>query len=178
MGNLSIHIVGVCLWLQANKRIRLKRWKLRLHVRPHTDNMLILPRREQANVYNFVGYYKLFIEFARTRVSANMPDLHNWSSRSCWVSDSMRKIYLSGEEKMLRRHMKKGIAGIKYKNCTPNFHTEWLRHQSMETKLRKSPQTGEHQLVFSYHGTLANTCTSSEMQFQITELWLTLSAEA
>lgn len=71
---------------------------------------------------------------------------------------------------MLRIHMKKGIAEIKYKNFTPNFHTESLRRQSMETKLRKAPETGEHQSVFLYHGTLVNTCTSSEMQFQIIKL--------
>lgn len=128
---------GVWFLPQTNKGIRLKRWKLSLWCQAlHREHANSCKKRA-----NFVPYCKLIIEsLFQAKVSVNMPELYDWSAGPCGVfwEHQGKRICQEGK-KVLRRYMKKWSPGIQDKKFTPDFHTEWLRHQSLETKVRKSP---------------------------------------
>lgn len=66
---------------------------------------------------------------------------------------------------MQRRYMKSEAQEYNIEILHLDFHTEWLRHQSKEIKLRKSPQTGDGWLVFLDQETLTNTSTFENNNF-------------
>lgn len=117
--------------------------------------MLILARREQTNGNQFLDYSKLFLESLFKDVSVSICQISMTDHPGHVVF--LLATYLPAGEKMLQRYITKWSPGTQYKNFTPNFHTEYLKHQHVEVNLRKYPQAGNGWLICLHQETFANT---------------------